>query len=483
MPAHLRLRRPLLLLALLLAAAPLRAQSAPLTQADSSLIYRILTAEDRRDPADSALAEGSRHADARIRAIAERARARITDSTYATRASGPAYAPRVTWPLPEWRPRLDSLPAVKDDCARMARALSDSAWEVRFRAADLLAPSCATSTEIRDTLLAWIARRPADPTRHAAGVPSWQPAAHAIRALARVRPNDARPQILTLSASPAWGIRLYTARAAGFAADTATLRRLATDRDDNVKEAAITALASLTGHADDTLYLKALNASGAQAVRAAALALRGSTHPDLARALDRALRRWLRRPNDSERDARRALLDAAGRPATDDRPWSAPEPLPADVVPLALGADVRLVVTMRPEVGGGSFMVKLRGDVAPITAARVLDLARHHYYDGLVWQRVVPDFVIQGGGPGANEYVGYSRFFRDELGTVSHLRGGVGMSTRGHDTGDGQWFFDVADEARLDPLYTLFAEVVDGMPVLDQIMEGDAIESIRPEHP
>jgi cyclophilin family peptidyl-prolyl cis-trans isomerase len=55
------------------------------------------------------------------------------------------------------------------------------------------------------------------------------------------------------------------------------------------------------------------------------------------------------------------------------------------------------------------------------------------------------------------------------------------MSTRGHDTGDGQWFFDVADEARLDPLYTLFAEVVEGMPAVDQIMEGDRIGTLRPE--
>ena len=470
----------LLPLAFLLAAFPLAAQSAPLTTADSSLIYRILSAEDRRDRGDSALVLGHQHADPRIRAIADRALERITDSTYAARARGPAYVPRVTWPLPAWRPRLDSLQPAKDDCARLERALGDGAWEVRFRAADLLSASCAGSSAIRDTLLAWIARRPAS-ERHAMGVPSWQPAAHAIRALARIRPGEALPFIRTLASSPIWGIRLYTARAAGAAADTATLRRLATDRDDNVKEGAITALAPLTGHADDPLYRRALDASGAQAVRAAALALKGSTDPETVRALDRALRRWLRRPNDSERDARLALLEAAGRPATQDRPFSAPLPLPADVVPLALGADVRLVVTMDTGAGGQRFVVKLRGDVAPITAARILDLVRRHYYDGLVWQRVVPDFVVQGGGPGANEYVGYTHFFRDELGTVSHLRGGVGMSTRGHDTGDGQWFFDVGDEARLDPQYTLFAEVVDGMAAVDAIMEGDRIGTIRPE--
>ena len=473
--------RPALILALLLGASRLAAQTAPLTPGDSALIYRILTAEDHRNASDSALAQGMANADPRVRALAARALARITDSTYAARRAGPVYAPRVTWPLPEWRPRLDSLVAAKDDCAHLERALGDSAWQVRFRAADVLSASCAASTGIRDTLLAWVARLPADWSHHAAGVPSWQPAAHAVRALARTRPAESIPPIRRLAGHPSWGVRLYTARAAGIAADTATLRRLALDRDDNVKEAAITALSALTGHTDDAIYRKALNSSGAQAVRAAALALKGGTDLEDARALDRALRRWLRRPNDSERDARLALLDAAGRPATEDRKWNAPPPLPADVVPLALGADVRLVVTMSPAAGGGNFTVHLRGDVAPITAARIIELVRHHYYDGLVWQRVIPDFVIQGGGPGANEYVGYTHFFRDELGTVSHLRGGVGMSTRGHDTGDGQWFFDVGDEARLDPLYTLFGEVVEGMDVVDAIQEGDRIASIRME--
>ncbi|HET7040736.1 MAG TPA: hypothetical protein VFI13_01910, partial [Gemmatimonadales bacterium] len=221
--------RPPFLLALL-CAAPLAAQTAPPSPGDTALIYRILTAEDHRDAGDSALAQGIANADARIHALAARALARIADSTYAARRAGPVYAPRVTWPLPEWRPRLDSLVAAKDDCAHLERALGDSAWQVRFRAADVVGPSCVASDGIRDTLLAWISRLPADWSHHAAGVPSWQPAAHAVRALARTRPAESVATIRRLAASPAWGVRLYTARAAGIAADTATLRRLAVDR-------------------------------------------------------------------------------------------------------------------------------------------------------------------------------------------------------------------------------------------------------------
>jgi cyclophilin family peptidyl-prolyl cis-trans isomerase len=112
-------------------------------------------------------------------------------------------------------------------------------------------------------------------------------------------------------------------------------------------------------------------------------------------------------------------------------------------------------------------------------AARIVALARAHYYDGTDWHRVEPDFVIQGGSAGSNEYVGAPRFLRDELGPVPHLRGTVGMSTRGHDTGDAQWFVNLKDNRRLDRDYTVFAEVVEGMDVVDGILEGDAIATIE----
>jgi cyclophilin family peptidyl-prolyl cis-trans isomerase len=52
------------------------------------------------------------------------------------------------------------------------------------------------------------------------------------------------------------------------------------------------------------------------------------------------------------------------------------------------------------------------------------------------------------------------------------------MSTRGHDTGDAQWFINLRDNKRLDRDYTLFAEVIDGIEVVDRILEGDLIESV-----
>jgi cyclophilin family peptidyl-prolyl cis-trans isomerase len=136
---------------------------------------------------------------------------------------------------------------------------------------------------------------------------------------------------------------------------------------------------------------------------------------------------------------------------------------------------------MSPDAGGGSFVVRLRGDVAPIMAGRVLALVRAGYYDGGNWHRVEPDFVIQGGGPGTNEYVGYEHYLRDELGTVAHPRGTVAMSTRGHDTGDAQWFINLKDNPRLVRDYTVFGEVVEGIDVVDGILEGDVVASMRVE--
>jgi cyclophilin family peptidyl-prolyl cis-trans isomerase len=174
-----------------------------------------------------------------------------------------------------------------------------------------------------------------------------------------------------------------------------------------------------------------------------------------------------------------ALLRAAGLDTTTDQGPRKRVTLPPRAVALALGDEVRLRVVMEDGSGGGAFVVRLRGDVAPMMAGRILELVKRRYYDGLTWHRVEHDFVIQGGSPGANEYVGLDAFLRDELGTLPHPRGTVGMSTRGHDTGDAQWFVNLRDNPRLMRDYTVWAEVIEGMDVVDGILEGDRIARIE----
>ena len=303
---------------------------------------------------------------------------------------------------------------------------------------------------------------------------------------------------------------MYAARAAAAARDSTTLKLLAEDISPNVREAAITGLKPTLGHAADPLYRRALGARDYQLVLAAVTALAGT--PDSAAASTALLGALDRISGESaltSRDPRIAIvsrLRETGSPALAARlmpyledfdpavadsaaallsswtgqVWQArPRPLPIDPVTLeevqALRGK-RLVFSMS---GGGQFEVELLVDEAPVTAARIARLVRQRYYDGLTFHRVAPNFVIQGGSPGANEYSGIPSFMRDELGAVSHGRGTLGVSTRGRDTGDGQIFVNLRDNPRLDYEYTVWGRVVRGLGVVDAVQEGDGIRRVE----
>jgi hypothetical protein len=202
---------------------------AELSTADSALIGRILLAEDRRDSTDDALAEGSRHADSRVRVLARRALGRIRDPQFAARDSLPPLPAPKPWSEPPWRLRLRALTAMRSDCAALATALADSAWPVRLRAADLASAPCASDNALVAPLDAWIDALPASTATRQPGGVSWHAAAHAIVALSRLRPNDARARLGKLASHKQWQVRAYAARAAAVLSDTTHLRMLASD--------------------------------------------------------------------------------------------------------------------------------------------------------------------------------------------------------------------------------------------------------------
>lgn len=339
----------------------------------------------------------------------------------------------------------------------------------------------------------------------------WHAPAHALVSLARVAPDRAAASLPGFSSSPVWQVRMYAASAAAAMGDVPALDRLARDAHPNVREAAIGGLAKLEGHEADDLYLAALASDDEQLVRTAARALDGSPARDVAmpRLLD-ALARLTRSNRDTSRDPRVAILQAvrtigaaADAPAlwrylADFDPriaaltaevltaWTgvthapattrfAPRPPPVwtDVAALD-GARARFLMS-----DGLAFEIELHAADAPATVARFVSLARAGYYDGLTFHRVVPNFVIQGGSPGANEYIGDGAYLRDEVGLRPHVRGAVGISTRGRDTGDAQIFIDLEDLPRLDHVYTVFASVVRGMDDVDAILEGAIIRRVE----
>jgi cyclophilin family peptidyl-prolyl cis-trans isomerase len=272
------------------------------------------------------------------------------------------------------------------------------------------------------------------------------------------------------------------------------LRKLARDPDPNVASEAIDGLSAITGHADDSTYVAALHSDAAQLLMSAAKALAGAPPSSAASApLIRALDRVTALRRETSRDARLALVEALGtavppRYASDFDTAvavraaelagvpAAPVPLPEPPTPTV--AQLREIHGATIEMmDGGRIELRLFPFDAPTNSWRFARLARAGYFDGLTFHRVVPHFVVQGGSPLANEYVGDGPFTRDELG-LENRRGTVGVSTRGRDTGDGQILVNTVDNVRLDHDYTVFAEVVRGMDVVDRLQEGARIRRI-----
>jgi cyclophilin family peptidyl-prolyl cis-trans isomerase len=357
-------------------------------------------------------------------------------------------------------------------CEASMSASSDHDPHVVLTALDQLA-DCRSAEAV--TLL----DRAANDVPPAGSLRSWQRAAHAIVALASASPERGAASLRQIAGSSIWQLRMYAARAAAILKDRGTLELLARDGDDNVKEAAIEGLAAVSGHGADGVYVEALATGRYQVLRAAAVALAGTNARDAVPALQAALDRLKREGYDNSRDARTAIaetLRGLGAPADAAAPRS---PIAAAQM---TAAELRSVAAARARIiirGVGTVELALIGSEAPASAVRFARLAQSGYYNGLTFHRVAPNFVIQGGSPGANEYIGDATFMRDELGQWPHVRGAVGISTRGRDTGDAQIFIDLVDNPRLDHQYTVFAHVLNGMDVVDAILEGDVIENVE----
>jgi cyclophilin family peptidyl-prolyl cis-trans isomerase len=126
----------------------------------------------------------------------------------------------------------------------------------------------------------------------------------------------------------------------------------------------------------------------------------------------------------------------------------------------------------------GQVEMELYFDVAPLTVLNFISLARSGFYNGLVFHRVVPDFVAQGGDPRGDGWGGPGYYIRCEYSDEPFERGSVGIATSGKDTGGSQFFFTLSPQPHLDARYTLFAKVTVGMDVVDQPVIGDKIDKV-----
>ena len=142
----------------------------------------------------------------------------------------------------------------------------------------------------------------------------------------------------------------------------------------------------------------------------------------------------------------------------------------------------------------GEFKVELYLDKVPITAGNFIDLANEEYYDGVIFHRVIEDFMIQGGDPLGTGYGGHAAEYHEGYGDpdnpdtwvipdefdsdLSNVRGTISMANSGPNTGGSQFFINVVSNTHLDynkdpstSKHAVFGKVTEGMDVVDSISE------------
>jgi cyclophilin family peptidyl-prolyl cis-trans isomerase len=134
--------------------------------------------------------------------------------------------------------------------------------------------------------------------------------------------------------------------------------------------------------------------------------------------------------------------------------------------------------TILMETTKGPVTIALRPDLAPGHVARIKELARKGFYDGIVFHRVIDGFMAQTGDPTGTGMGGSGRKLKAEFNREPHKRGTVSMArAQNPDSADSQFFICFADAPFLNGQYTVWGKVVEGMDSIDQIKRGEPVEN------
>lgn len=130
----------------------------------------------------------------------------------------------------------------------------------------------------------------------------------------------------------------------------------------------------------------------------------------------------------------------------------------------------------------GDFRAQLREDLVPMTAQNFIDLTNAHFYDGLIFHRVIPNFMIQDGCPNGNGTGGPGYTFDDEFHPdLRHDEPGIlSMANSGPNTNGSQYFITVAATSWLDDVHSVFGKIIDGMDVVYAISEVETDANDKP---
>ena len=132
----------------------------------------------------------------------------------------------------------------------------------------------------------------------------------------------------------------------------------------------------------------------------------------------------------------------------------------------------------------GTIALELFDEDAPKTVANFRKLAGEHFYDGIIFHRVIPDFMIQGGCPEGIGTGGPGYTFEDEFNAHKVVRGALAMANAGPNTNGSQFFIVTKDSAPwLDGKHTVFGQVTAGMDAVDAIESLPTGDRDRPLDP
>ncbi len=130
----------------------------------------------------------------------------------------------------------------------------------------------------------------------------------------------------------------------------------------------------------------------------------------------------------------------------------------------------------------GDITVELFDEDAPKTVGNFTKLASDNFYEGVVFHRVIKDFMIQGGDPTGTGRGGPGYTFEDEPNEHKIVRGALAMANAGPNTNGSQFFIVTKESAPwLDGKHTVFGQVVDGMDVVDKIEASETDHNDRPK--
>jgi peptidylprolyl isomerase len=130
--------------------------------------------------------------------------------------------------------------------------------------------------------------------------------------------------------------------------------------------------------------------------------------------------------------------------------------------------------TLILETSRGPVTIAMRPDLAPKHCARIKELARQGFYDGVVFHRVIDGFMAQTGDPTGTGSGGSGQKLKAEFSKEPHSRGAVSMArAQSPDSGDSQFFICFDDASFLDGKYTFWGRVIDGMDNVDKLTRGE----------